>query len=78
MTSFAAFQLQDSGLYSSSTKASGKFAVVSVSKEFVCKKYTDLYINIEMEEQVVLSDKLNVNDFDLTTAVKGWTKIHNS
>ena len=41
MTAFVAFNMQDSGQYPISKKASGKFAVVDVNMRRICKSYTD-------------------------------------
>ena len=41
MTAFVAFNMQDSGQYPISIKASGKFAVVGINMRRKCKSYTD-------------------------------------
>lgn len=42
--------MKDSGQFSMTTKASGKFAVAHMDKRFVCKSYTDSD-SVKLEEQ---------------------------
>ena len=67
--------MQDSVQYFINTEASDKFAVAGINKRLVCKCFTASNI-VKMEEQATLGEKFGENDFDLCTAIKGWTKMH--
>ena len=71
MARFPAFHMHHSGQYSINTEASSKSAAEVINERLVCKSYAD-------RKQVTLHEKFSENDFDLSTATEGWTKIHNS